>query len=70
MRVVYRVSKGCCGCGTCVYECPEDAISMRVEGGAVIDESKCTGCGRCADNCASEAIERVEITEPGDQEHA
>jgi ferredoxin len=57
---VYRISKGCCGCGTCVYECPVGAITMKVEGGAEIDEEACTGCGACYDNCASEAIERIE----------
>jgi ferredoxin len=60
MMTKYRVSKGCCGCGTCVYECPVHAIRMTVSGGAQIDENACTGCGACYDNCASEAIERIE----------
>lgn len=59
----YRVSKGCCACGTCVYECPVQAITMKVIGGAEIDEEACTGCGACYDNCASEAIERIEDKE-------
>lgn len=63
MTVTYRVSKGCCACGTCVYECPVQAITMKVTGGAQIDEDACTGCGACYDNCASEAIERIEHNE-------
>jgi len=63
MKTTYRVTKGCCGCGTCVYECPSDAITLTVEGGAAIDPALCTGCGACYENCASEAIERVENTE-------
>ena len=61
MAVKYRVSKGCTFCGTCVYECPVQAIRMDRKRGAVIDEEKCTGCGTCYENCASEAIERIEI---------
>ena len=61
MRIIYRVSRGCCACGTCMYECPVEAITMTVAGGAEIDQDACTGCGACYDNCASEAIERVEI---------
>ena len=61
--IVYRVSKGCCGCGTCVFECPEEAITMTVKGGAEIDEEACIGCGACYENCASEAIERIEKEE-------
>ncbi len=56
MSKIYRVTKGCTGCYTCIYECPGGAISFGMEG-AVIDEEKCVGCGICYENCASEAIE-------------
>ena len=46
----------CVGCGTCVEECPEDAITMDDEEIAVIDADKCTDCGTCVENCPSEAI--------------
>ncbi|MCQ2981184.1 MAG: hypothetical protein MJ178_00325 [Treponemataceae bacterium] len=39
----------CCGYGSCVSVCPQNAISL-VKGTAVIGET-CNGCGRCVDNC-------------------
>jgi ferredoxin len=67
MKIVkkYRVSKGCTYCGTCIYECPVDAIEL-TDAGAVIDEGTCIGCGACYDNCASEAIEAYEIEQADD----
>ena len=55
----FMVNKGCTFCGTCVFECPENAIVLDAEG-AHIDQEKCNGCGTCYDNCASEAISNVE----------
>ncbi len=46
----------CVGCGTCVEDCPEEAITMDDEEIAVIDADKCTDCGTCVENCPSEAI--------------
>jgi len=45
----------CTGCGTCVDECPTDAIKM-VDDKAVVDEEECVDCGACVDVCPSEAI--------------
>ncbi len=55
MSITYQVTRGCTFCGTCVDECPIEAIEMGLEG-AKIDQEKCTGCGVCEENCASEAI--------------
>jgi len=46
----------CVGCGTCVEECPEEAISMDDQEIAVVDANKCTECGSCVEACPSEAI--------------
>jgi formate hydrogenlyase subunit 6/NADH:ubiquinone oxidoreductase subunit I len=44
----------CTACGTCIDECPVEAIS---EGGVYkIDADICTDCGACADVCPVEAI--------------
>ncbi len=44
----------CTACGTCLDECPVEAIS---EGDTyVIDPDLCTDCGACADVCPVEAI--------------
>jgi len=50
----YRISADCTACGTCISECPVDAIK---EGDIYkIDEDKCTDCAACADVCPVEAI--------------
>lgn len=44
----------CTACGTCIDECPVEAIS---EGDVYkIDPDVCTDCGACADVCPVEAI--------------
>ena len=45
----------CVGCGTCVEECPVEAISMADEG-AEIDMDKCIRCGTCHDVCPEDAV--------------
>jgi ferredoxin len=46
----------CVGCGTCVEECPEEAITLDDEDKAVVNKEKCTECKTCLENCPSEAI--------------
>ena len=46
----------CVGCGTCVDECPSEAISMNDNDIAVVDADACTDCGMCVDACPTEAI--------------
>jgi hypothetical protein len=62
MAKKYMVTRGCTWCHTCIYECPEQAITM-TEPGARIDQALCIRCGICYENCASEAIEVIEIEE-------
>ena len=55
--MAYVISEDCIACGSCVSECPVDAIA---EGDIyVIDADICTDCGTCADVCPSEAISPV-----------
>ena len=55
--MAYKINDKCTGCGTCIPECPVDAIS---EGNPyVIDADTCTDCGACADVCPSDAIEQA-----------
>ncbi len=53
--MAHKISDACVACGSCVSECPVEAIS---EGDPVytIDSDKCTDCGACADVCPAEAI--------------
>jgi NAD-dependent dihydropyrimidine dehydrogenase PreA subunit len=44
----------CTACGSCIGECPVDAIS---EGDVyTIDPETCIDCGACADVCPVDAI--------------
>ncbi len=54
--MAHKITDACVACGTCVPECPVEAIS---EGDPiyVIDADKCTDCGACAEVCPSDAIE-------------
>ena len=52
---------GCTGLGTCVRECPFDAIHI-VDGVAVVDEEKCTACRKCIDACPKKIIDLVPMS--------
>ncbi len=58
MKKKLAVSRGCTYCGTCVFECPQEAVFIDADG-AHIDQEKCTACGICYQNCASEAIHYI-----------
>ena len=53
--MAHKINEECIACGSCVPECPVEAIS---EGDPiyVIDPAKCTDCGACAEVCPVEAI--------------
>ena len=55
----HLITDKCSMCGTCIDECPVEAIS---EGDPkyVIDPDECTDCGACADVCPEEAIIEVD----------
>ena len=52
--MAYKISDSCVACGTCIDECPVEAISAGDI--YVIDPDKCIDCGTCAGVCPSEAI--------------
>jgi electron transfer flavoprotein alpha subunit len=49
----------CTGCGSCVDECPFEALEL-IDDLAVVNE-KCTLCGTCVDVCPEEAIALEEV---------
>jgi ferredoxin len=53
--MAYKISDACVNCGTCVSDCPAEAISEQ-DGKHVIDPAKCQDCGACAASCPTEAI--------------
>jgi len=52
--MAYKISDECIACGSCLPECPVEAIE---EGNPyTIDADKCTDCGNCAEVCPVDAI--------------
>ena len=52
--MAYVINEDCIACGTCIDECPVEAIS---EGDIyTINSELCTDCGSCAEACPTEAI--------------
>lgn len=52
--MAHVISDACTACGSCLPECPVEAIS---EGDIyVIDPEKCTDCAACVAACPTEAI--------------
>jgi len=53
--MAYKITDACTECGSCVPECPVEAIA---EGSPyTIDADACIDCGACAEVCPVEAIE-------------
>jgi len=56
--MAYVISDDCTACGSCINECPVDAIS---EGDIyVIDPDTCIDCAACVEVCPVEAISEGE----------
>lgn len=53
--MAYKITDDCTACGSCIDECPVEAIT---EGDPIyeIDVEACTDCGACCDVCPTEAI--------------
>lgn len=54
----------CIGCGDCMDECEEDAISGKKKFIHVIDNDECIGCGACIEACEEEAIVKAGPVKP------
>lgn len=56
--MAYVITEDCQACGTCIDECPNEAIS---EGDPIyiIDPELCQDCGTCAESCPNEAIKEA-----------
>lgn len=53
----YRITEDCIACGSCLPECPVEAIA---EGEVyLVDLEKCTGCAACAKVCPVEACVQI-----------
>ncbi len=53
----YQISDECIACGSCISECPVNAIT---EGDIfIIDPNICSDCGSCAVVCPTDAISQT-----------
>lgn len=48
----------CIGCGACLAECPQEAITWNGRG-VITDRARCVRCGVCAEHCMAEAREAI-----------
>lgn len=55
LQVAYRKER-CIGCGLCVAQCPQQALSLDEERHVIRDEQRCTNCGHCASVCCAQAM--------------
>jgi len=53
--MAYKISDACVNCGSCVPDCPVEAI-IEKDGTHWIDPAKCQDCGACVGSCPTEAI--------------
>ena len=53
--MAHKISDACVNCGTCVSDCPVEAI-IEKDGNHSIDPDKCIDCGACVASCPTEAI--------------
>jgi NAD-dependent dihydropyrimidine dehydrogenase PreA subunit len=53
--MTHRITDSCTACGTCISDCPVEAIK---EGSPcyAIEADTCIDCGACLSSCPSEAI--------------
>lgn len=52
--MAHTISDECIACGSCLSECPVEAIKEGTP--YTIDASLCTDCGACVDICPVSAI--------------
>ncbi len=50
------IAENCTGCGVCLRNCPQEAITGEKKQLHVIDEDKCIRCGICREVCRFDAI--------------
>ena len=55
------VGEFCVACGSCLKECPLQAISLSTGVKAEIDSQKCVGCGKCSKICPASTIEIITL---------
>jgi ferredoxin len=58
--ITYHINEeNCTGCGVCLTNCPQEAITGEKKKPHLIDQNKCEKCGVCIDSCKFDAVEVV-----------
>ena len=61
--LLYKGSKscefGCIGLGSCIKQCPVDAIHISADSLAVVDPQLCIGCRKCIPVCPTGVIQMI-----------
>ena len=55
-KKIAQVDHYCVACGTCIKECPLNAIEITKGMKAEINSTKCVGCGKCSKICPASSI--------------
>jgi hypothetical protein len=53
------IAENCTGCGICVKNCAQQAITVGADNIAAIDYEKCVGCGQCIAVCQYDSAQAV-----------
>lgn len=53
--MAHKITDECIACGTCIDECPVNAISED-DPIYIIDADECTDCAACVEVCPTDAI--------------
>lgn len=56
--MAHVITDECISCGSCIEECPTQAISESNDVYAINPEL-CTDCATCKDNCPADAIKEI-----------
>ena len=64
-HLMYQEKK-CVGCLSCVYACPNGAISIR-QGRPDFDRTRCISCETCAQACPNQAISYIGMRKTTDK---
>lgn len=62
------ISRECVACGSCIKNCPFQAISVYKGLYTVIEEEKCIGCGKCERICPASVISLIQGGVSGSEE--
>ncbi|MEM9423187.1 MAG: RnfABCDGE type electron transport complex subunit B [Spirochaetota bacterium] len=57
-------SYGCIGLGSCIKQCPVDAIHISADSLAVVDPEQCVGCRKCIPVCPTQVIRMIPKNAP------